>query len=330
MINSSLLSLQNEEQVDYVKSKYDNPYLRIGTVTNIIPAKDPINKNKLIDEYEVVTIEQNKNSGLTQTVYRNCIPAFSFGSANDFLFYRYKVEKKSSNLLKGIVSKEPLEGATVLLLCANGFIETPIILGALTHPKSPKQLDGHALHFQYNDVNVKIEDSGQLILSFNKSKTSLTFTKDGDVSLFLADGFELKALKKDGKIILTVPNDINTLSKNINIDVKEKTNIKSSKEFNLESAKSAIKLKQVKIEGSKLEIKMNDIKLSGSKVVVEGSNIELKGSIVDIKSNMVRLGTGASLPVPTSLTQVLVIGNLGVPATGIMTGPFSSKVLVSS
>jgi len=327
MLNSSLLAYADEKVVGHHDTKYNNPFLRVGTVVKIIKPSDKRNQSKLVYEYDVVCVEKKGAGGMTQVQYRNCIQASSFGSAVDFTYSRLIAVKNKDEILNGTFKKAH-EGAQVLLLMVDGFIENPIIIGTLPNSNQKKQPEDGSFAFQYNDVNLTIGDDKSLTLSFLKTNTIFSIDKTGTISLSLKDGPTM-ILNSDKSLSISTPEAMSIDSKILNITVKENTVIDSKKGFNITSAKSAIKIKQIKIDGSKLEVKMSQVEIKAQQLQIKASAMILKGSQVTIDAGNINLGNGG-LPALNMLTQFIGTGNQGGPVISSVFSGFSSKVFIAS
>lgn len=331
MFNSSLLSSTDEKLVDYTKHKYDNPYLRAGVVLRHYPIGHEKNKSNQFDEYEVNCVEQSGNKGITHRTYMGCVSATSFGSAKDFCYFKYTQSSETTSILNGqtqSTQKPTPEGSIVLLLMIDGFSESPVIIGAMPHPDSPQPLEGHSMYFQYNDLKATIADDGGFGLEFLKSNTKFTVNKDGDMSIFIKDGFQLDLVKKDGKFALTVPELIDVKTKKVSLDAQEEVNAKIAK-LMIEGKESALKIDQISIDGKKFEVKAKQMQFDGKQFKVNGSNVEIKGKIVKLSGSLINLGEGG-LPALNMLSKTFGVGNLGAPVVSSVFSGFSSTVFIAS
>jgi len=327
MHNSSLMSSVNEQGVGYSQHKYNNPYLRTGTVIKHYPIDHEKNRSKKVDEYEVTCIEQNGRQGITHRTYIGCVSATSFGSAKDFCYFKYQETKDREAVLNGKKGAKP-EGSQVLLLLADGFSESPVIIGALPHPDSPTQLKGHSMFFQYNDLKATIADDGAFGLEFLKSTTKFTITKDGDISIFLKDGFQLDLIQKDGKLALIVPELIDIKTKKINVDAQDTVNAKIAKLI-LEGKESSLKVDQISIDSKKLEVKSKQVKFDGKQIKINGSTVSCKSKVIELNAQNIQLGQGG-LPALNMLTKTIGVGLSGVPVVSSVFSGFSSTVFIAS
>jgi len=327
MLNSSLLSYADESSVGHHDTKYNNPFLRVGTVVEAFAPTHESNQNKKFYEYNVTCVERKGKGGMTQVQYRNCVAATSFGSALNFTYSKFTPVDNKEEMLSGTFKESP-KGSQVLLLMVDGFIENPVIIGTLPHAKQEVQPDDDTMAFQYNDVSLKIAPDKSLSLNFLKTETSFIIDKTGSVTITLKDGPSM-SLNSDKSLSLVSPEATNISAKSLNIDVKENTVINSKKGFNITAAESAMKIKQIKIDGSKFEVKVSQMEIKAQQLQIKASSMILKANQTTIDSNLIQLGNGG-LPALNMLTQFIGVGNLAVPVISTAFSGFSSKVFIAS
>lgn len=228
-----LLSGSSSSMGDGFKKSYQNSSLRVGIVIQSYPVSDSKNITKMFPEYDVMTFEQNEDSGSTTITYKNCIAASSFGSIADF--FEANIRKLKNKKTKGVTpGPAGQDGSIVLLLCLNGLSDRGIIVGCLSHPDRETTLkdDGPRLEGEYNGVNIKVEKDGSCSLTFkgatdnsgnvldaSQGNTEMKVETDG--SYQVSHKNTTLRLDKSGVSSLTTTGDVNiTTSKgNVNVNV---------------------------------------------------------------------------------------------------------------
>ena len=94
-----MLEKIDPKQFSYVQKIYDNTKLRVGVVLEIIETNNNSdNLHGLGPEYNVLTIEQHKDKGITTSDYKNCIALDSFGGDADFMEYKRRAPKEQQKV----------------------------------------------------------------------------------------------------------------------------------------------------------------------------------------------------------------------------------------
>jgi hypothetical protein len=357
VLPSSLLSFAEDDYYGSFDHAHHNVALRIGVIKTIYKIEDENNIDKDTIQYDVLTFQQDKNKGVSPTVYKNCVTIDSFGGIGDFFEFI-----KSKPTADGKIQVD--DGSYVLLLCIDGTATRGIIIGALPHHNRKSTLatakDKH-LEGEYNGLRFKINDDGELTLTFKgktdskgKPKTpksggsQIKMEKDGSVEMNdrdldpdLAAGNN-KDAKADGakpsdkyekiridktkqSIDLISRKDQNqTTDANYNLTVKANTTHKTKDWIAMAEGKANFTIKStfdVKADGA-LSMSAASMKLkSDAAVTVQASNVQIQATKVDI-------GSGGT-PAIIGTTQFIGIGNAGAPVVSTAMGPFSSVVTIA-
>jgi phage gp45-like len=139
----------------------------------------------------------------------------SFGGGNaDTFRARYRPDKSVLNQ-KSQKDYGPGRGSKVLLLCINGENHNAVIIGGISDQASPddSEENGHCLHFNFNGVDVNINNDGELLIEYQGATKN-----DGE----LRDDVDEKAvgtsihIKKNGNVEIadSVQDGDNVVAKN--------------------------------------------------------------------------------------------------------------------
>lgn len=216
---------------------FNNWRLRVGEVQEAVPPTDARNVNKRVTEYRVYVQQMSGNTMVGRT-YDYCVLSNTFGSLADHLEYSLRADPSATrkdSQKQGGAGK----GAKVLLLCINGSIQNPVIIGAIRDSKQAPEVGGagHHLNFVFNGVAIGINDAGELTLEVH-GKTDL-----------------------DGKTE-------NEVGSSIKIDSSGNITVKSEGEVKVECSNAVIESDKVELGGSNLE-------LDPGNGVVLGSHIDV-------------------------------------------------------
>ena len=134
-----------------------------------------------------------------------CIVADLFGGIADSFSYTLRPDDTTSDT--GNLGN----GSKVAILCANARTTTPLIIGGIRdssnedHQTLDNSTDGHHLNFTFNGIKTKINDDGELVLTFNgkttilgeldtssgtsedSAPTTVALTKDGSFEVYTKD-----------------------------------------------------------------------------------------------------------------------------------------------
>jgi len=338
ILNSSLLTVDDQEHLAAFNKTYNNFALRVGIINACYETDDESNISKIGPEYDVLVIEQDENKSISGIQYRNCISTDTFGNISDFFEFRYRKQTKAEKNSKRNPAKQ--NGSFVLLLCLDGSSEKGIIMGALPHASRKEKLDKDLhLHGEYNGLNIKIDKDGAFTIEFKGPRddngkytneeaggSTLSIDKDGQIDLNTGNDDYIRIDKKNKDIGLKAGQHIGlTAEKNIGLIAKGNISqtckdliAKAEGKASIESASGM----DLKTDGS---MKINAASLTvnaDSSTKITSSQITLDG--------MTFVGGAGGTPAIIGTTQFLGTGNLGAPVMSLAIGPFSSKVFIAT
>ncbi len=200
----SYLSIQGMGEAQDT-GNFSNVTLRLGEVKARIAPTDTKSLTKRYIEY-VVEVQHRDGSGpASSSIYSNCLVASMFGSGGDKCRYTLRVDT-------GGAGEDGLGvGSKVLMLCLNGENARTYIIGGIRDVVNDvvkdAVADGHNYFWEFNGLRQTVDADGQFktvfrgatkpdgtnLSSVNKNSigTTLSFAKDGSVSLFAGgDGTE--------------------------------------------------------------------------------------------------------------------------------------------
>lgn len=341
VLPNGLLGNGGDAMMGGFNKSYKNSALRVGVVVASYPVLDENNKSKLTTEYDVIVIEQNADKGATTIRYRNCMSSEGLGSVADFFEAALRPQKKKTT--KGdSTNTSGQDGAIVLLLCLDEMSDKGIIIKQLTHPDRKTTLvdEGPRLEGEYNGVNIKVEKDGSTSLTFKGATDSAGLPLDKElgntVMSIEKDGtFQIKhkgitqRLEKLGKASLTAEDDIsNTTKKNFNVTATENVNVTATKDFNLKCAKLVAEATgDAMLSCQKLQITAkSEITVKGSQISIEAESMaKIKASTITL-DGQVMLGGAGGQPVLLLSTQMIGVGNLGIPVLSTAIAGYALKV----
>ncbi len=356
ILPSSLVGGNEVRALSAFNKTYNNHALRAGIVVKRHEIKDKSNLSKLTVEYDVIVMEQDRNTGTTPIVYKNCLSTDGLGSIADHFEKKLRTQKKADKKSQGkdFVGQD---GAIVLLLCLDGSADKGIIIGGLKHPDRKTKLVGkdELLAGEYNGIEFSIKEDGSANLTFkgatdnqgnpkdaSQGNTSLDIEKDGSVEI--KNKGVTQRIQKDGKYSLTTQDSVAiTAKKQINVTTDDNLAIKAKKDSSLDTVKLAVKASgscvmsvqsfDLNSEGEanlKAEmIKANagsmvELKAGGQFSIEAGGSLQIRASSVIIDAQ-VALGGAGGMPALTMTTQFFGVGAMG-PVFSQAIGPFSTKV----
>lgn len=228
VLPSTLLSVQDSSAMSAFNKIYNNVQLRAGTITASYDIDNPNNINKKSPEYDVLVLEQDRNSGTTPITYRNVISMDSFGGISDF--FEFKRRSKTKEKTKSDVLDN--DGQLVLLLCLDGNAKKGIIIGGIKQAQRLTKLATKAgLHLEgeYNGCNWKIDKDGAFTVTFKGPTDNEGKLKKPEVS-----GSTVK-IEKDGSIELnTSKTDKPEKNESLRLDkTKQEVNVTSRKNISV-------------------------------------------------------------------------------------------------
>jgi hypothetical protein len=217
-----------------------NLSLRWGEVQSIVypSAASNTGMQKKYIEYVVMVAQQDGDGSNVNTFY-NCVSLNNvFGSVADILKYTLRTTAEGDPPQLG----EYGEGAKVLLLCINGDTAQAVILGgtrdATNDDNVDQQSDGHNLEFEFNGLNVAINNAGELAVTFNGATNAdgsladsadtnaqgsvLRMTQDGSISFTSADALQSVLIDQTNNVVTVAANS------QLNLKCAGQVNIQSS------------------------------------------------------------------------------------------------------
>lgn len=247
------------------KDAYNNPFLRYGEVIDVIYPDDKRSLSKSVIEYSVQSLHMDHlRGGTTTKIYPHCILLNPFAGLADKGFYTLRVSPSRPS--QG--GSAPGLGSKVLMLCVNGAMTQPIIIGGVHDQKDLSQKDaskqGRHLNFVFNGVGFDVNDSGEFTVTYG-GKTKMDGTLDDGVDKNVV-GTTIQMLK-DGSVLVKSPTgqlfNIDQTNKTVKISGKDKV--------------------QVDAEGS-VEVKAGGAALvSASKgLLLKGGNAGANGAVVGV------------------------------------------------
>ncbi len=305
IIPSSLLQIQDSNSSGSFNHSFNNFSLKSGAILKTYDIEDDRNLSKLTPEYDVVTISQDEDRGITSTIYKHCISLDSLGGISDFS--ETKLNTPTKNDFKSNLESDKQDGSLVLLLCLDGISEKGIIIGGLSHPSRKTTLtkaNGKHKEGEFNGINWQINKDGELKITFKSASDN-----KGKYTNEQAKGSFAK-FEKDGSIVIS---DNNT--ENIRIDKTKKTiDVNSNKDisfstgnnFNITAINNIdLKLKGLLISASgKASINFknsfdlivgSEFKLSSKSTTIQSTAIKLQAATINIQSPMIKLGSAMTL-----------------------------------
>lgn len=356
VLPSSLLEMANDDYFSAFNGSHNNVSLKIGLVKKCYEMDDERNISKKAPEYDVLAFEQNGDKGIVPITYRNCVSIDSFGGIGNFFEHKIVVPTNDPS------SKDANDddGSYVLLLCIDGSNTKGVIITALPHHNRKSNLTkdaGMAMEGEFNGIRIRVNKEGELIITQKgatdkkgKPTTALgsqiKMEKDGSVELNdrALDG-ELKDNTKENKdtakaadpydfmridktkqsIAIDARKDITeTAGGNFTQTVKENTTLTMKDLLITASGKASLDATAT------IDLKAGgefNIKGSAGKFSFDDA-LTIMASVVKVNAQTINLGAGGS-PALMLGTQMLGIGNLGIPVLSTAIGPFSSVVFVA-
>lgn len=340
VLNSSLLSIEDSEQVSAFNATYKNFGLKAGIIVRSLEKDDEDNLSKLGPEYDVLVIEQDGSRSISAIQYKNCMTMDTFGSIADFFEFRYRSQTKEGG--DDGRNPEKQDGSIVLMLCLDGSAEKGIIVGALKHPSRSEELtkdmENH-LHGEFNGLNIQVDKDGAFKIEFKGPRSN-----DGTYTNEEAAGSYFE-IDKDGNTEISTNNEefikLDKQNKNVSIGAGANIQVSASEEITVESG-STLTHKIGSDFISTIEGKANFNAKSSFDITTNGA-FNLKGasgsmnfdanlkitSLQIALDGLVSVGGIAGTPAITLSTQFIGTGNLGLPVISQAMGPFSSRVLIS-
>lgn len=336
-----LLSSTAHDELEGFNKTYKNNSLKVGIIVKAYHSNESDNRSKIATEYDVIAIEQNEDKGTTSITYRNCLTASSLGSVADF--FEATLRQRKNKKYKGDSPRiNEQNGTVVLLLCLDGSAEKAMIIGAFPHPDRKTKIKDNKPYMEgeYNGVNLKIETDGSTSITWksptdedgkliNDKSTPTTIKIEKDGSYQLEHKTIKQRLDKNGKASLTADSDIsNTTKKNFTVAATENISTKSAKNTSMDMKDFILNASGSATMGmQKLGIKSeSEIKVEGSQFMVEAASMaKIKAATITL-DGIVALGGEGGQPILLLSTQMMGIGNLGIPVLSTAIVGYATKV----
>jgi hypothetical protein len=180
---------------------HTNVALHVGEVKEIVYPTDERSISKKRIEYVVLVEHSKESSAMVQAKYGAMPTGSVFGGVADFTHYTLRADPED------LQQEAHGMGSKVLLACINGRINNCIILGGIPDPKSPNDSedDGHNFVWQFNGINLTVNDDGEVTVTRNGPSTIKGELRDGEDSSKQGGAAQLD---KDGNFNVTVPTKV--------------------------------------------------------------------------------------------------------------------------
>jgi hypothetical protein len=162
-IPAGLRTVSSRDASNAANSISHNYALKVGYVLNRV-----YNEEAKCYTYTVAVPNDAKGTtSISSTVYKNCESICGFGNPRDFADIQLVSGEVPDSNLTVLSTSDAKEFARVLLLCVNGYSQSPVIIGTLRHPsRVNKGLERDELyHSKVNGVSVVLKDDGSLNIS---------------------------------------------------------------------------------------------------------------------------------------------------------------------
>jgi hypothetical protein len=339
VIPSNLQYSEQKTANDFVRR---NTQMRSGVVTDIIYPDDNRSLSKIFIEYDVLVSHADSENGFNASIYRNCKCVNVFGQASNSLTY---------TLIPGVDDGTGVydRAASVLLLCVDGFSDAgqSVIIGGLSDAdgKTYSKADGQFYDFNFNGININIDNSGEFLVQFNSpddasgnptnsaaAGSSIKIDLQGRVSLndnigqkFILDRVAKTATWTNGndsilidqgnkQITITSTGGFTTQSaKDTTIDANGAMNVSSTKDMSISSQSNL----NTNISSSINENVGSNwtMTIGGNVNISSGGNLNITGTgNAIIGGEQTTIGTSGATPVAlVGITMSIGVGNLGIP-----------------
>lgn len=219
--------MQFSQSADFGDMVDRNMTIKVGQVIKANFPKQEDGSDPAFITYDVMV--NDKMSGSTgNNIYYDCLPAQMFGSAADYLEYSIRTNVKAGTSDKDLEKEDiltggkyigkdeapKLMGATVLIACVGGSSSNAVILaflpsGRISENKNYKpqeEKNGKFLKFNFNGINVDINNDGELFLQ-RKGPTdsfgALTGKDDSEKSSNKDAANSFVKINKAGEILIS-------------------------------------------------------------------------------------------------------------------------------
>lgn len=200
----------------YDGDAFDNGFLRVGEVQEVIYPDDDRSRSKKFIEYRVL-VQQRSNGTGNAKMYENCSLWNSLAGLADRLEFTLRADTSANRDKNGLG-----KGSKVLVMCVNGEANTAVIMGGVRDEVDTdykvKGLDdtkvkdlGHHLYFNFNGISFYVNKDGECVLSYNgKTKidgsTDVGTSKTGSGFKLLKNG-NVRVEDRDGKNALVIDHE---------------------------------------------------------------------------------------------------------------------------
>ncbi len=205
--------------------------LRVGVVVATYAPTDDKNTSKRVWQYDVVSSVSDGAELSVPQQYPRCVVASLFGGVADFLRWKPRFDKQTTDQDDGDDGRVS-NNSYVLLACPNGDSRYGYIIGAIPHPNSEPDPEedppGEAYCIaQYNGVNITINNDGELVVTRKgptkvdgtavedgdeKAGAKISLFKNGDISVENSKGDKILMNYEDRGIEIHTDKDINIIS----------------------------------------------------------------------------------------------------------------------
>jgi len=208
MLGDVIPSHYGSRRVDDDGDGLSNVRLRVGEVQAVFGPKHTLNVSKKRNEYQVY-VTHRANGTIVTKLYEHCFLSDAFGSFADFIRFTLRADPSARRN-----PVRPGVGAKVLILCANGESQNPVIISGIpdagrdSDPDPDPDEDGHHLEAVFNGVEFDINKDGELIVTYGGATNA---------DATLADGVDQNAvgtfitMKKDGSVLVSDANGDNSV-----------------------------------------------------------------------------------------------------------------------
>lgn len=206
--------------------------LHYGEVQEVIYPQDNRSRSKQFIEYSVFVQYRDPITKVgVGRLYQNCLVINAFGGLADKLQYTLR----GDNSIKDAKNNRLGNGSKVILMCINGEMQYPVILGGIGDPndKSQQKFDkdnnlGQYLEFVFNGIHFHVNDDGELVVQYSGA-TKIDGTLDTDKAKKADTGTRL-AFLKDGSWTISSDDGNGGVDQQIAIDnTNKKITIKQNK-----------------------------------------------------------------------------------------------------
>jgi hypothetical protein len=212
----SWLGVSDTASVPERTEAFNNTALRMGEVADIIYPSDKRSNSKKFNEYVVNVQHMSPNGVASMVPYPRCFLASTFGGQADRLNYTLRTQKSIDKSSAPPDAQTGLGlGAKVLVLCIGGEVTNAVIIGGIREGDKHDKDDGHHLYFEFNGVQVAIQDNGNFVLQMNgptkadgtpekdgAKQSTFSFTDDGQCAIEVETGVHIGSAGSDEALVM--------------------------------------------------------------------------------------------------------------------------------